>query len=130
MSTPQYNQDSLEYRGMTYTKLVQNYRNHAAILKTPNNESYAGELKVCASKNVTSTLQAWEGWPNPDFPIIFHSVKGRDEREGASPSFFNVAEISMVRHYVDSLKKSKRVRVLDSDIGKHCFLGAPENAFR
>ncbi|GAA6013532.1 hypothetical protein JCM11491_006112 [Sporobolomyces phaffii] len=117
MTSPQYDQNSPAYRGITYTKLVQNYRNHRAILDTSNREFYANELRVFAPTSVTGALQGWEGWRNSDFPIIFHSVKGRDEREGTSPSFFNVAEISMVRHYVESLKKSKRVRVADSDIG-------------
>ncbi|GAA5912860.1 uncharacterized protein JCM6883_004858 [Sporobolomyces salmoneus] len=117
MSTPQYDQNTFEYRGLTYSKLVQNYRNHRAILSTSNKEFYSNELVCKAPVSIQDSLKAWEGWPKKGFPIIFHSVKGRDEREGTSPSFFNVAEISMVRHYVESLQKSKRVKVLDSDIG-------------
>jgi len=117
MSTPQYNHENLEYRGITYTKLVKNYRNHSAILATSNKEFYANELQPCAPVSITASLHQWEGWPNKDFPIIFHSVKGRDEREGTSPSFFNVPEISMIRNYVDRLRKSKKVTVADGDIG-------------
>jgi len=118
MSYRQYDQTSFEYRGVTYSKLIQNYRNHRAILSTSNQEFYANELVICAPPSITASLREWDGWPNRDFPIIFHSVKGRDEREGSSPSFFNVAEISMIRHYVESLKKSKKVKLLDSDIGE------------
>lgn len=31
------------------------------------------------------------------FPIIFHSIVGKDEREGSSPSWFNVDEVAVVR---------------------------------
>ncbi|GAA5996828.1 hypothetical protein JCM5350_003553 [Sporobolomyces pararoseus] len=117
MLAPQYDQKSHEYRGLTYTKLVRNYRNHKEILKTSNKEFYANELVPCAPLSITGSLREWDGWPKKDFPIIFHSIKGRDEREGSSPSFFNVAEISMIRFYVDSLKKSKKLKLLDSDIG-------------
>lgn len=37
-----------------------------------------------------------------DFPLIFHGVLGKDERELNSPSFFNTNEIAIV---VDYLKK-------------------------
>lgn len=36
------------------------------------------------------------------FPVVFHGVQGLDEREGNSPSFFNVSEIDVV---VSHLKK-------------------------
>ncbi|GAA5884186.1 hypothetical protein JCM16303_005959 [Sporobolomyces ruberrimus] len=117
MSTPLYDQHSIEYRGLTYTKLVKNYRNHPAILFTSNREFYLNELELCASKQVTGQLRNWEGWPKKDFPIMFHSVKGKDEREGTSPSFFNVAEISIIKEVVESLQSSKRIQVSDSDIG-------------
>lgn len=117
MLNPQYNHENIEYRGITYSKLVQNYRNHPAILATSNKEFYAGELQACAPVSITASLRQWDGWPNKNFPIIFHSVKGVDEREGTSPSFFNVSEISTVRQYVESLRKSKKVKVVDSDIG-------------
>lgn len=116
-TTPQYDQTRLEYRGASYTKLVQNYRNHKAILDIPNAEFYSTELKVCATPSITGSLERWDGWPKKEFPIIFHSVRGGDEREGSSPSFFNVAEISIIRTYVESLRKSRNVKVLDSDIG-------------
>lgn len=118
MSTPLYDQHSIEYRGLTYTKLVKNYRNHPAILFTSNREFYLNELELCASKQVTGQLRNWEGWPKKDFPIMFHSVKGKDEREGTSPSFFNVAEISIIKEVVESLQSTKRIQVSDSDIGE------------
>ncbi|GAA5996830.1 hypothetical protein JCM5350_003555 [Sporobolomyces pararoseus] len=117
MTNPLYQHENFAYRGVTYTKLVQNYRNHPSILATPNEEFYSNELQAFAPQNVTSALHGWEGWPKKDFPIIFHSVKGQDERDGVDPSFFNVAEISTIKNYVHSLTSSRNVRVLDSDIG-------------
>ena len=118
MANPLYQHENFAYRGVTYTKLVQNYRNHPAILATPNEEFYSNELQAFAPPNVTSALHGWEGWPKKDFPIIFHSVKGQDERDGVDPSFFNVAEISTIKNYVHSLTSSRNVRVLDSYIGE------------
>ncbi|GAA6013534.1 hypothetical protein JCM11491_006113 [Sporobolomyces phaffii] len=117
MSTTTYDQDHHEFRGVTYTKLVKNYRNHPAILKTSNEKFYSGELEACAPESVSGCLREWEGWSNPEFPVMFHAVRGNDEREGTSPSFFNVAELSVVRTLVDRLQSSTNVRVLDSDIG-------------
>ncbi|GAA6062911.1 hypothetical protein JCM10212_004360 [Sporobolomyces blumeae] len=117
MMTAEYDDKDVSRRGLTYTKLVLNYRSHPKLLKVPNHEFYANELQACASRNVTDVLKRWEGWPNKAFPIIFHSVAGQDEREGQSPSFFNVSEISIVRDYVERLKGSRKVSVVDSDIG-------------
>lgn len=46
------------------------------------------------------------------FPIIFHGVMGKDEREGNSPSFFNPEEAATVTSYLKlllaaSFKKGK-----------------------
>lgn len=37
------------------------------------------------------------------FPIIFHGVMGKDEREGNSPSFFNPEEAATVTSYLKQL---------------------------
>ncbi|GAA6038806.1 hypothetical protein JCM8097_002902 [Rhodosporidiobolus ruineniae] len=105
-------------RGVTHSKLVLNYRSHPAILSLPNDAFYHNELKACASASVTGMLQRWDGWPNSRFPVIFHAVQGNDEREGRSPSFFNVNEITVARMYVERLQnRSSGVKLRDSDIG-------------
>ena len=48
-------------------------------------------------------MLGWEELPNKDFPIIFHPVYGKDEREGSSPSFFNVAEVETIERYLRKL---------------------------
>lgn len=37
------------------------------------------------------------------FPVIFHGVIGKDEREANSPSFFNVSEIEILINYLNKL---------------------------
>ena len=45
----------------------------------------------------------WEELPNKRFPIIFHPVYGKDEREENSPSFFNVPEVETIERYLKKL---------------------------
>ena len=55
----------------------------------------------------------WEELPNKQFPMIFHAVYGKDEREENSPSFFNVTEVETVELYLkkllDDTERSKRL---------------------
>ncbi|KAM8753806.1 putative helicase mov-10-B.1 isoform 4-T4 [Acanthopagrus schlegelii] len=100
------------------TKLLNNYRSHPAILNIPSKLFYDGELKACAREN---SLCSWAALPKQGFPVIFHGVKGVDEREASSPSFFNVTEVEVLMEYVEKLlqkhaKKGQRA-VSPSDIG-------------
>jgi helicase MOV-10 len=45
------------------------------------------------------------------FPVVFHSMAGKDVREASSPSFFNVDEASLVKKYVRELKADQRLRL-------------------
>lgn len=116
MALPAYASPESRAKGMLYVKLLDNYRNHPQILKVPNAEFYSDELKVCASRSTTHRLENWSGWPTKGFPFIFHAMHGKDDRSGNSPSFFNIAEVSQVKRYVESLR-SNRPRLTDSDIG-------------
>ena len=53
--------------------------------------------------------------------MIFHGVKGVDEREASSPSFFNVTEVEVLMEYVEKLlqkhAKKGQPAVSHSDIG-------------
>jgi superfamily I DNA and/or RNA helicase len=55
--------------------------------------------------------------PNKGFPIIFHGLNGKDEREGNSPSWFNADEAREVLKYVESLMSDKKRKLTVSDIG-------------
>lgn len=41
------------------------------------------------------------------FPLIFHGVMGKDEREANSPSFFNVSEIEVLVDYLTKLMETQ-----------------------
>lgn len=103
--------------GSTVVKLLENYRNHPAILKYPNDQFYASELISKASHNVTNSLEGWKFWPNKNFPIIFHSIKGSDAQERHSPSFFNPLECLQVKKYVEDLRSARGLNIRGDDIG-------------
>ncbi|XP_015251753.1 PREDICTED: putative helicase mov-10-B.1 [Cyprinodon variegatus] len=89
------------------TKLLQNYRSHAAILKIPNELFYNDELQVFADQLERETYCNWEALPQKGFPVIFHGVLGKDEREANSPSFFNVSEIETLVMYLNTLEQTQ-----------------------
>jgi helicase MOV-10 len=45
-------------------KLVRNYRSHPKLLELPSQLFYQGELKACASPDITHTLLHWDKLPN------------------------------------------------------------------
>jgi len=92
-------------------KLVKNFRSHPAILKFPNERFYANELEACGNRNVICALEGWSKLPSKKFPIIFHSISGKDDREASSPSFFNIDEVTQVRKYIELLRDDRQVRV-------------------
>ncbi|KDQ10484.1 hypothetical protein BOTBODRAFT_58037 [Botryobasidium botryosum FD-172 SS1] len=107
----------LQWRGISTVKLTKNWRSHPAILKFPNEVFYEGELEARADPVITHSLLRWNGMKSPTFPIIFHSITGKDTQEASSPSYFNPDEVSLVKHYVESLFSDRRLRLTDDDIG-------------
>ncbi|XP_035676776.1 putative helicase MOV-10 [Branchiostoma floridae] len=107
-----------QYDSRVLTKLVRNYRSHPAILEKPNSMFYDGELEVHADQLVREAFCQWEELPKKNFPVIFHGVEGVDEREGSSPSFFNVQEVAAVVDYVEKLlQKRGGIKVKEEHIG-------------
>uniref|UniRef100_UPI00358F4B42 putative helicase MOV-10 n=1 Tax=Myxine glutinosa TaxID=7769 RepID=UPI00358F4B42 len=96
------------------TKLLNNYRSHPDILKVPNMMFYDDELKACADEILRNSFCNWERLPKAAlkkaFPIIFHGILGKDEREESNPSFFNIREIEQVLYYLKELlcQKAKK----------------------
>lgn len=111
--------DALEhYDRRLLVKLIRNYRSHPEILRIPNELFYDSELEPHADKVLRESLCSWEELPAKGFPMIFHGVVGKDEREERSPSFFNVDEISVIKFYVDSLlRSSAKIKVPEKEIG-------------
>lgn len=62
----------------------------------------------------------WEQLPNKKFPMIFHAVYGKDEREEHSPSFFNIPEVETVERYLkmllDDNVRSRRLKHLKPEM--------------
>ncbi|XP_016078888.1 PREDICTED: putative helicase MOV-10 isoform X1 [Miniopterus natalensis] len=94
------------YNPQFITKLLRNYRSHPTILDIPNKLYYDRELQPCADIVDRERFCHWEGLPRQGFPIIFHGVMGKDEREGNSPSFFNPEEAATVTSYLKRLLTS------------------------
>ncbi|GFG34137.1 hypothetical protein Cfor_08140 [Coptotermes formosanus] len=107
------------YNPAVLTKLVQNFRSHKTILALPNSKFYDNELQACGDPALTSLACNWEGLPRKGFPLIFHGVKGKDQREGNSPSYFNIQEIEVVMRYVQHLLEDRFSgrKLVQGDIG-------------
>ncbi|KAK7145167.1 hypothetical protein R3I94_011307 [Phoxinus phoxinus] len=104
----QKNQDGHSgYDSRFVTKLLRNYRSHPAILKVPNELFYENELQVFANQMEREAFCRWEHLPKEGFPVVFHGVMGKDEREANSPSFFNVTEIEVIVSYLNKLMETQ-----------------------
>ncbi|XP_072500468.1 helicase MOV-10 isoform X5 [Notamacropus eugenii] len=100
---PLYQKGSNGYNPQLVTKLLRNYRSHPDILFIPNNRYYDGELQPYADQMDRERYCCWEELPHQGFPIIFHGVMGKDDREGNSPSFFNSEEAATIVSYLKKL---------------------------
>ncbi|KAJ6600012.1 RNA helicase [Mycena vulgaris] len=103
--------------GITIVKLVNNFRSHPAILEFSNNQFYDGELVPCGNPALIRSLENSNELPTKRFPLIFHGILGKDDREGSSPSFFNIGEATLVKKYVASLVSDRKLRVRPEEIG-------------
>ncbi|KAK7047873.1 hypothetical protein VNI00_006201 [Paramarasmius palmivorus] len=109
--------DEREGYGKSVVKLTRNYRSHNAILKFPNEQFYGGDLEPCADPKVANLFLNSAHVVSSKFPIVFHAVSGKDDREASSPSFFNIDEVTTVKSLVQKLRADRRIRISDNDIG-------------
>ena len=98
-------------------KLLRNYRSHPEILTVPNARFYENELVAAADPLERSSLCRWPGWPTPSFPLLLHHVKGEEQREGNSPSWFNTPEVVLVIDYVLRLLEWRQSGLTVKEIG-------------
>ncbi|KAK7047869.1 hypothetical protein VNI00_006197 [Paramarasmius palmivorus] len=103
--------------GRSVVKLVKNFRSHRAILDYPNERFYAGDLEACGPPEVIDFYLNSKHLVSPKYPIVFHSVKGKDDREASSPSFFNIDEATIVKNMVKDLLEDRTKRIAAADIG-------------
>ena len=97
-------------------KLVKHFRSHPAIISYSNQRFYANELLPSGDPAITHSMlrsTALDGL-NPEFPIIFQGVGGRDEQEEGSPSYFNIEEASVVAKYCNELIHDRKVPICTS----------------
>ncbi|KAK1217312.1 hypothetical protein PQX77_020052 [Marasmius sp. AFHP31] len=109
--------DEVEGYGTSVVKLTKNYRSHNAILKFPNERFYGGDLEPCADPKVANLFLNSSHLASPKFPIVFHSISRKDDREASLPSFFNIDEVTAVKALVQRLRSDRRLRLTDNDIG-------------
>ncbi|XP_030321193.1 helicase MOV-10 [Calypte anna] len=109
LHNPLYKKSREGYNPQFVTKLLWNYRSHEAILRIPNELFYDSELKPCESNglDIRNVYCTWDELPKKGFPIIFHGVRGEDQREAKSPSFFNTSEIEVLVDYLKKLLQSQ-----------------------
>ncbi|KAB0798896.1 hypothetical protein PPYR_06776 [Photinus pyralis] len=114
------NKDTDTYDSNVLTKLVNSYRSHPAILRTSNKLFYDNELKPPPQDHhLQNVALGWSELPNKNFPVLFHSVVGKDERESNSPSFFNLQEVDVVVSYLQKLigNRLSGMKIEQSHIG-------------
>lgn len=88
--------------------LTKNYRSHEAILRFPNDRFYGGQLEACGDRKVIDRLLGSSRLVKKDFPVVFHALKGEEEQEGASPSYFNKDEAIKIKDYIEALRSVDR----------------------
>ncbi|KAI1789429.1 P-loop containing nucleoside triphosphate hydrolase protein [Ganoderma leucocontextum] len=115
MERPVY--DAQTGRGLSWVKLLQNYRSHEAILRYPNAKFYDNELKVCGDRGVINSFLGSSQLASPKFPVVFHALAGHNDRELTSPSYFNIDEASEVKAYVQALLADRQHPIQAKDIG-------------
>ncbi|KIY67230.1 P-loop containing nucleoside triphosphate hydrolase protein [Cylindrobasidium torrendii FP15055 ss-10] len=123
MERPCYNLPNVEEdqtdsaMGITIMQLVQSFRSHPAILRFPNEQFYGGRLQPCADDALVRSLENSDAVVKRGFPVVFHAVTGRDQRESHSPSFFNIDEATIVKRYCAGLIAERKKGVVAGHIG-------------
>ena len=56
-------------------------------------------MRDYANSYITYHMVHSEVLPKKGFPVVFHGVRGDEERTELSPSHFNVLEASIIRNY-------------------------------
>ena len=104
------------------TKLVRNYRSHAALLELPSRISYGGELQEHADREVTGSMAGWNELIDRDFPLLFygcasaHSLYKIDPSSAhPSSSYRNVTEAEKIVELIHSIQE--KMGVSTNDIG-------------
>lgn len=74
------------------TRLRNSYRCAQSLLEPYSRLFYDSQLRSCVENKDRGAL--------PDFPVFFHGVRGRAQKEGSCPSWFNPSEVVQVIRYL------------------------------
>ncbi|GAA5835798.1 hypothetical protein JCM11251_007429 [Rhodosporidiobolus azoricus] len=98
-----------DVRTTPFVDLVRNYRSTPEILWLPSTEFYNETLVPSASSAIqNSPLRNWSCLPKPGFPILFKHVAGDDLEVDDGASFFNEAEVNVVKQLIVDLVRPPR----------------------
>ncbi|XP_053961853.1 helicase MOV-10-like [Anastrepha ludens] len=109
-----------DYNRCIQTQLRRNFRSHPAIVKLFSQLYYDDELQAMSTADDTNLAAKWSRLKDPNFPILFHAVHGKEEVDDDTGSVSNTKEIDEVLNYVHILLEEGLggERMLDeSDIG-------------
>eukprot|EP01107_Rhizomastix_libera_P014975 TRINITY_DN5170_c0_g1_i4.p1 TRINITY_DN5170_c0_g1~~TRINITY_DN5170_c0_g1_i4.p1 ORF type:complete len:211 (-),score=57.70 TRINITY_DN5170_c0_g1_i4:72-704(-) len=90
------------------------YRMHPCISQFPSKTFYGGNLKNGITEKDRQNKALGFPWKNPNKPIMFVSVHGREEYSSSATSFVNTAEILMIEKIIAHLL---RCGIPRNDIG-------------
>ena len=79
--------------------LRRNWRSHGAIIAWSNRYLYADVMRDYGDAYITYHLVNSGVLPKKGFPVVFHGIKGNEQRTKWSLSYSNVLEASIVRNY-------------------------------
>ncbi|KAJ3294685.1 hypothetical protein HDU79_010643 [Rhizoclosmatium sp. JEL0117] len=85
-----------------FANLVRNYRSHPSFLMTPSHLFYNDTLLPSAPESITHSFIGSDFLPNPEIPIVFHGIRGSDERYLSRASILNESESSSAAWYNSS----------------------------
>ncbi|KAI1721004.1 AAA domain-containing protein [Ditylenchus destructor] len=83
--------------------LEENYRSHPSILKVPSELFYSGRVRSGLSSDQKHSLCDWAALPKKGFPILWHDMRDKENREQGGTSYSNLAEVDIVADYVHQL---------------------------
>ncbi|PBK87849.1 hypothetical protein ARMGADRAFT_1034458 [Armillaria gallica] len=86
-----------------------------AILKFPNERFHKGDLQPCADPNSVGVFIGSDHLAAKNFPIVFHAMAGKDDRE--TSSLFNIGEVSEAKTTAEELLGDAKLKLTVDDLG-------------
>ncbi|XP_058066597.1 putative helicase MOV-10 [Anopheles bellator] len=104
MRMPFYGRNAVNaYNTKVVTKLLDNYRSHPSLFQFSNEQFYEGELRAKAHTATSHWAIGWDMLPNPEFPLMFHSVVGNMIQDQCTLSYMNKDEAFLALQYAQLL---------------------------